>query len=115
MIKVKDRIKSLIHWLVRSEAANGFTACKCKKRRKNWVNFSFKKNYLIGYDKILREWVAFAEYDSYAKIWAMNGYIINIYTLHEELWEKLKPLCRKCINTFLRGYKEPEDEKNETG
>lgn len=111
MIRIKDRVKSIIYRLLRSEAANSFNSCgKCKKRRKNWVDLTFKNNLLIGYDKILGEWVAFTDYNFYAKTWAMNGYITNIYTLREDLWNTLKPLCRKCVTVVLTSYVEPEDE-----
>jgi hypothetical protein len=116
MIRFKDRIYSIVYRLLRSEASNTFNSCnKCKKRRKNWIDLTHKKNLLIGYDKILGEWVAFTDYNFYAKTWAMNGYIVKIYTLHEKLWDILKPLCRKCISNFLKSYVEPEERSNEAG
>ena len=115
MIRFKDRLKSLIYRLERSEAPNGFNYCgQCKKKRKNWNDITYKKNYLIGFHKILHEWVAFTDYNFYAKTWVMNGYIVDIYTLKPELWDKLKPLCRACITEYLKNYKEPEgEEENE--
>ena len=116
MNKLKKKIESIIYRLVRSDAANNFNSCdKCKKRRKNWVDFSFKSNLLIGYDKISDEWLAFTDFNLYAKTWAMNGYMIDIHTLNEDLWKKLKPLCRKCITEFLKSYVEPESKENEAG
>lgn len=102
--------------LVRSDAANGFNSCgKCKKKRKNWVDHTFKKNCLIGYYKLSSNWVIFTDYNVYAKVWAMNGYITNMYHLHEKLWAELKPLCRTCISKVLENYKEPEVGENEAG
>lgn len=117
MIRIKDRVYSIIYRLLRSEAANSYNSCaKCKKRRKNWADLTFKNNLLIGYDRVLDEWVAFTDYNFYAKTWAMNGYIVKIYTLHEKLWNTIKPLCRKCISGVLKNYVEPEESGiNEAG
>ena len=105
MIRIKDRLKSLLYRLLRSDAANSFNACKCKKKR-NWADLSFKNDSLIGYDKILAEWVIFTEYNFYAKVWVMNGYIVNVHTLDEKLWNIVKLLCRKCITTTLKNHKD---------
>lgn len=107
MIKIKDKIKSIFYRVLRSEQPNGFNMCNtCKKRRKNWQDFSFKPNNLIGHDNILGEWVSFSDYNGYAKIWVINGYITDIYILTEALYGSIRLLCRCCIATFLETYEE---------
>lgn len=111
MIRLKDWFESIIYRVCRSDAANGFSACTaCHKRRKHWLDLTFKKDLLIAYDRILDEWVVFSEYNGYSKIWVMNKYIVKIYTLHEQLWKQLKPLCGKCVHGVMKDYVEQEEE-----
>lgn len=115
-LRFKDRVYSIIYKLLRSEAANSFNSCnKCRKRKKQITDFVFKPEYLIGYDNVLGEWVVFSEYNTYAKIWAMNGYVVRIFTLHEKLWKTVRYMCRKCMTEHFETYTEPQDEVNETG
>lgn len=110
-LRFKDYFYSAIYRLLRSEATNNFSSCgKCKKRCRNFSGSLFKENSLIGYDRILGEWVVFTEYNTYAKIWVLNGHTVKILTLHEKLWKDIRPLCRKCISDYLVNYKEPENE-----
>lgn len=115
-LRLKDRVYSIIYKLLRSEASNGINSCsKCKKYKKQITDFVFKPEFLIGYSKVLGEWVVFSEYNTYAKIWAMNGYVVNIFTLHEKLWKSIRYLCRRCMTEHFETYAEPQDEVNETG
>ena len=102
MIRFRDRLKSLVYRILRTDAANQFNVCKRCKRRKQWRDFSFKAGYLVGYDRIVAEWVLFTEHNFYAKTWAMNGYIVDIHRLTEELWKRIEPLCRVCITEFMK-------------
>jgi len=115
-LRFKDRIFSILYRLLRSEASNNLSSCnRCKKRKRQIDNWIYKPEYLIGYDKVLGEWVVFSEYNTYAKIWAISGYVIRIYTLHEKLWNKIRRLCRVCMTEHFKTYVEPEDEGNEAG
>lgn len=115
-LRLKDRLYSLLYRLLRSEASNGLRPCsKCKKRKRQINDWLFKPEYLIGYDKVLGEWVIFSEYNTYAKIWAINGYVVRIFTLHEKLWEKIGRMCRLCMTEHFETYVEPGDGENEAG
>lgn len=110
MIRLKDLFKSIIYRLGRSDAANGFNPCSnCQVKRRHWKDLTFKKELLIGYDEVLGEWVIFSDYNTYAKIWVMNKYIVKIYTLHEKLWKEIKLLCRKCVHEIMKNYVESEE------
>jgi len=103
MIHFFDRISSLFYRILRIEIPNYFGACKtCNKYKKNWDIFIFKENHLIGFDNILAEWVFFSDFNIYAKVWIINGYITNIHILDKDLWNRIKSLCRKCISKILQ-------------
>ena len=111
MIKIMDRIKSIIYRILRSDSPNGYNICQCcKKRRKNWAELIFKREALIGYDKVLCEWVMFSEHNVYAKVWVINGYIVKVYTLNNDLWKNICHLCRCCITEYLKDYKEKNED-----
>lgn len=113
MIRFWDRVKSIIYRMLRPKIPNKFNCCNvCKKYRRNWVEFDFAdstKDYLIGYDKILAEYVAFTEYNLYAKILVMNKYVVDIHKLNQELFDAIRLMCRKCIRNYLKNYVEVED------
>jgi hypothetical protein len=104
MIKLVDKIKGIIYRALRSGAYTTYNACyKCKKRRRNdWTDIVLSTNHLLGYDKILDEWIMIRDSNMYAKVWVMNGYITDIRELTEELWNTIRPLCRKCIGEHLK-------------
>lgn len=112
-LRVKDYIKSFFYRLLRTEVpADVFNSCsKCKKRCRNFVEHPKTfKNCLVGYDRVLGEWVFFSDHNGYVKILVMNGYIVSIFTLSEKLWKIIRPLCRKCLNVYFETYVEEDDE-----
>ena len=114
MIRLSDKIKSFIYRVLRSDTPNGYNSCgTCKKKRKNWADATFKPGNLVGFDNVLSEWVIFADYNVYAKIWVMNGYITNIFKLSNNLWNDIKPLCRCCITNYLKSYIEPACQEDD--
>lgn len=104
MIRFKDRLKSLLYRVLRTQIPTDLidTCNKCKKKRRSLFNLSFKPNHFIGYDKILSEWILFIDYNLYAKVWIMNGYIVNVRELDEKLWQKIKLLCCQCITRHFK-------------
>jgi len=108
MIKFIELIKSMAYRLLRSRAYSSFNCCsKCKKNRKNyWDTFNFKSDHLIGYDKILAEWILFQDNNLYVKIWLMNGYVVDVYPLTEKIWNTISTFCSRCIKKHFVSLKQ---------
>lgn len=104
MISWQDKIKAIMYLMMRSTAYTTFNGCsQCKKYRRNhWEIHSYKPDYLIAYDHMLHEWVLFKDYNLYAKVWLMNGYVTDIHTLDEKIWNAIHYSCERCIAKFFK-------------
>lgn len=113
MIKFSDRMKSWVYRALRSDAPNSHNACdECKKYKRNWSDTSPKKNQMVAFDRVLHEWVVFAETNFYAKTWIMNGYIANFHNLTDDMWLNIRLKCRNCIANYFEEHKDPEEDEN---
>ncbi len=115
-MRFKDKLKTIIYKTLRhlsraDIAVNTYNSCnKCKGRKRNWAEATYKDNSVLGHDQMMGEWIIFKDYNLAAKIQVMNEYIIDVVNLNEKLWDTVRYWCASCINAYMINYKEPENE-----
>ncbi len=96
-MKLKHLLKAFLGRLMKIDlgAVNVCEKCECKPR--NFKNFIFAPSKFIAFDRMLNEWIVFADNNTYVKLWIMNKTITDLHILTEDLWPRIRYLCVGCI------------------